>query len=553
MCNIDRLFVAVCFWRKLKRVRQLRRGALMTCLCVAMIALEAPRANAVEQFGEVHFPIACNAGVQDEFDLAVAMLHTFSFPAAAKTFTAISQKDPECAMAYWGLAATAIGSLYGGRPGPMALQGKIAVKRAQAIGGKTSRERDYIATIEVFYRGADRFDYRTRVHAYANALERLHRKYPNDREAEIFYAYALSALGVPTDQTFAYQLKGAAILEKLLVELRNHPGVIHYLLHAYDNAPYASRGLAAARRLAKVAPSSPHALQFPAHIFVRMGLWQESIDTNRAGAAVDDLFFKPHAMDFLVHSYLQTGQDMAAKRVIDEAATLKIIPHILDAYAMAAMPARYAVERQRWGEAAALSLPQQREFEWSLFPHAEAALVFGRALGAARTGDIHAARKDLDRLQELRADLIKANGEGTWQEYWVSQMEDHRQMVTAWIAYTEGRRDEALHMLRAAADREDSTEWDPVMPGRVISARQLLGEMLLDANDPLQALQAFEAALKVEPGRFWSLYGAARAAELSGDQAKAKAFFARLVGQTASADVEQRSALKTARAFLEKR
>ena len=552
MRNIDRLLPVVFSWRMLKRMRQLQRGALMTCLCVAMIALEAPRANAVEQFGEVHFPIACNAGVQEEFDLAVAMLHTFSFPAAAKTFTAISQKDPECAMAYWGLAATAIGSLYGGRPGPMALQGEIAVKKAQAIGGKTSRERDYIATIEVFYRGADRIDYATRVHAYANALERLHRKYPDDREAEIFYAYALSALGAPTDQTFAYQLKGAAILEKLLVELRNHPGVMHYLLHAYDNTRYASRGLAAARRLAKVAPSSPHALQFPAHIFVRMGLWQESIDTNRAGAAVDDLFFKPHAMDFLVHSYLQTGQDMAAKRVIDEAATIKIIPHILDAYAMAAMPARYAVERQRWDEAAALTLPQQREFEWSLFPHAEAALVFGRALGAARTGNIHAARKDLDRLQELRANLIKANGEGTWQEYWVSQIEDHRQMVTAWIAYTQGRRDDALQMLRAAADREDSTEWDPVMPGRVISARQLLGEMLLDANDPQQALQAFEAALKVEPGRFWSLYGAGRAAELSGNQAKAEAFFARLVGQTASADVELRPALKIARAFLEK-
>jgi tetratricopeptide (TPR) repeat protein len=553
MRNVDPLLPVVFSWRMVKRVRQVQRGALMTWMCVAMIALAAPWANAVEQFGEVHFPIACDAGVQEEFDLAVAMLHTFSFPAAAKTFTAISQKDPKCAMAYWGLAATAIGSLYGGRPGPMALQGEIAVKKAQAIGGKTSRERDYIATIEVFYRDANRIDYATRVHAYANALERLHRKYPDDREAEIFHAYALSALGAPTDQTFAYQLKGAGILEKLLVELPNHPGVMHYLLHAYDNTRYASRGLPAARRLAKVAPSSPHALQFPAHIFVRMGLWQESIDTNRAGAAVDDLFFKPHAMDFLVHSYLQTGQDIAAKRVIDEAATIKIIPHILDAYAMAAMPARYAVERQRWGEAAALTLPQQREFEWSLFPHAEAALIFARALGAARTGKVHAAGKDLDRLQELRANLIKANGEGTWQEYWVSQIEDHRQMVTAWIAYTQGRRDEALQMLRAAADREDSTEWDPVMPGRIISARQLLGEMLLDANDPLQALQAFEAALKVEPGRFWSLYGAARAAELSGDQAKAEAFFARLVGQTASADVEQRPALKIARAFLEKR
>jgi predicted Zn-dependent protease len=552
MRNIDCLLPVGFSWWMLKPVRQLGRGALMTCLCVAMTALEAPWATSAEQFGEVHFPIACNAGVQEKFDLALAMLHTFSFPEAAKTFTAVSQEDPDCAMAYWGLAATAIGSLYGGRPGPMAIQGKIAVEKAKAIGGKTSRERDYIATIEVFYRGADKIDYATRVHGYANALERLHRKYPDDREAEIFYAYALSALGAPTDQTFAYQLKGAAILEKLLVELPNHPGVIHYLLHAYDNTPNASRGLAAARRLAQVAPSSPHALQFPAHIFVRMGLWQESIDANRAGAAVDDMFFKPHAMDFLVHSYLQTGQDVKAKRVVDEAATIKIIPHILDAHAMAAMPARYAVERRRWDEAAALTLPQQREFAWSSFPHAEAVLVFARALGAARNGNIDAARKDLDRLQELRANLIKANSEGTWQEYWVSQIENNHRIVTAWIAYTQGRRDEALHMLRAAADREDSTEWDPVMPGHIISARVLLGDLLMEINEPAQALEAFEAALKVEPSRFWTLFGAARAADLAGDPAKAKAFYTRLVTQTAHADTEH-PALKVAKVFLAKR
>ena len=388
--------------------------------------------------------------------------------------------------------------------------------------------------------------------AYASALERLHRKYPEDREAEIFYAYALSALGAPTDQTFTYQLRGAALLEKLYADLPDHPGVIHYLLHAYDNTPYASRGLTAALRLATVAPSSPHALQFPAHIFNRMGLWPQSIDTNQAGAAVDDLFFKPHAMDFLVHSYLQTGQAVAAKRVVDQIATIKIIPHILDAFAAAAMPARYAIERRRWNEAAALSLPQQRAFAWKDFPHAEAALVFARALGAARSGDTDVAKKDLDLLQELRANLIKANSEGTWQEYWVAKIENDRQVVAAWIAYRHGRRDEALRMLRAAADHEDSTEWDPVMPGHIISARQNLGEMLLDANDPVRALQAFEAALKTEPFRFWSLYGAGRAADLSGDRAKAEAFYALLVGQTASADVQQYPDLKVASAFLEK-
>src|SRR5215813_3432133 len=536
---------------RLKPARQLGRVTLLACVWVALTASVSPSANAEEQFGEVHFPVSCDAGVQKNFDLALAMLHAFSFPDAAKTFTAVSREDSNCAMAYWGLAAAAIGSLYGGRPGPMALQGENAIEKAKAIGGRTSRERDYIAAIEVFYREASKKDYVTRVRAYADVLDQLHRKYPDDHEAEIFYAYALSALGSPTDQSFSYQLKGAAILEKLFVALPNHPGVIHYLLHAYDNTAYASRGLAAARRLAAVAPSSPHALQFPAHIFVRMGMWQESIDTNRAGAAVEDLFFKPHAMDFLVHSYLQTGQDAAAKRVVDEAATIRILPHILDAYAMAAMPARYAIDRRRWGEAASLTLPHS-EFAWNLFPHAEATLVFARALGAARSGRIDAARKDLDSLQELRANLIKANSEGTWQEYWVSQIQIHHRMVTAWITYTQGGRDEALQILRDAADREDTTAWDPVMPGHIVSARQLLGEMLLDANDPLQAMPEFEAALKAEPSRFWSLFGAARTADLAGDSAKAQAFYTRLVTQTAHADPE-RPALKVANAFLAKR
>src|SRR5215813_1586655 len=537
------------FMWMLKSSPQRRRFAQLIVFCLAMAA---PHANAREHFGKVHLPVACNAGVQGEFDLALAMLHAFSFPAAAKTFMAVAQKDPDCAMAYWGLAATAIGSLYGGRAGPMALQGEQALDKAKAVGGKNARERDYIAAVGTFYKGARTLGYAARVSAYARALEQLRRKYPEDREAEIFYAYALSALGAPGDQTFTYQLRGAAILEKLYAELPDHPGVIHYLLHAYDNTPYASRGLTAALRLAKVAPSSPHALQFPAHIFNRMGLWHESIVTNQAGAAVDDLFFKPHAMDFLVHSYLQTGQAVAARGVVDQIATIKIIPHLLDTFAAAAMAARYAIERRCWDEAAALSLPQQGTFAWKDFPHAEAALVFARALGAARGGDTDAAKKDLDLLQELRANLIKANSEGIWQEYWVSTIENDRQIVSAWIAYKHGRHDEALRMLRAAADHEDSTEWDPVMPGHIISVRQNLGEMLLDANDSTQALQAFEAALKTEPFRFWSLYGAARAAELSGDLAKAETYYAMLVGQTASADVQQYPDLKVARAFLEK-
>src|SRR5262245_60742858 len=242
--------------------------ALVAGLLVALPALAGTWASAedhLDHFGAVHMPVSCDARVQQKFDLALAMLHMFSFPAAAETFAAVSREDPNCAMAHWGLAATAIGSLFGGRPGPMELKGALAAEKAKAIGGKTARERDYIGAVEVFYSGAGEVDYATRRQAYANALERLHRKYPDDREAEIFYAYALASLASPTDRSFGYQLEGAAILEKLLLELPDHPGVIHYLLHAYDNTRYASRGLAVARRLAAVAPSSPHALQFPAH------------------------------------------------------------------------------------------------------------------------------------------------------------------------------------------------------------------------------------------------------------------------------------------------
>src|SRR5262249_24270427 len=337
------------FGRIFKPAPHLRSWTLVLGLCFAMAASHAnAQSNADQRFGKVHFPVACNEAVQDEFDLALAMLHTFSFPAAAKTFMAVAQKDPDCAMAYWGIAATAIGSLYGGRPGPEALQGEQAVEKAKAIGGKNARESDYVAAGGVFYKGADTLDYGGRGGFFSNAFKQLHHKNPQGCEGEKFLTYSPSALGTPTDRTFTYELRGAAILEKLYAELPDHPGVIHYRLHAYDNTPYASRGLTAALRLAQVAPSSPHALQFPAHIFNRMGLWHESIATNEAGAAVDDLFFKPHAMDFLVHSYLQAGQAVAARDVVDQIATIKIIPHILVAFAAAAMPARYAIERRRW-------------------------------------------------------------------------------------------------------------------------------------------------------------------------------------------------------------
>ena len=516
--------------------------ALLLCAMTIVGYGQPTTPGAVTGFGQVHLQISCQPEVQERFDQALAMLHTFSFPEATKTFAAVAQQDPECGMAYWGVAASAVGSLYGGRPGPHAGPGEQAAQKAALVGAKTPRERGYIAAIGVFYKDSRSASYEARVRAYATALQRLHQEYPDDHEAEIFYAYALSALGSPTDRTFKYELQGAEILEKLRRQIPNHPGLLHYLLHCYDHTPLAPRGLDAARQLARTAPASPHAAEFPAHIFSRLGLWQESIEANQAGLHfAEDIFFKPHAADFLLYSYLQTGQDGEAGRVVDGASRLKFLPHLLDAYAATAIPSRYAVERQRWDEAASLTLPAG-DIDWKLFPHAEAALVFCRALGEARLGKVDLAENDLERLEELeRAVSSSIENEGVWQRFWATELRVNHDMVKAWLLYRQGETDAAVRLLRQAADTEDSMEKDPVMAGTIISARQLLGEMLLDAQRPREALEAFEAALKNEPARYWELFGAARAAERARDQERAAFYYTQLIRQTQGTDGTRKS------------
>jgi hypothetical protein len=265
--------------------------AILICAMTPVSYGQKIKADPAIGFGQVHSQISCRPEVQAPFDQALAMLHTFSFPEATKTFAAVAQEDPDCGMAYWGLAASAVGSLYGGRPGPQASQGEQAAQKAALVGAKTPRERGYIAAIGVFYKDSKSVSYEARVRAYATALQRLHQEYPDDHEAEIFYAYALSALGSPTDRTFKYELQGAEILEELRRQIPSHPGVLHYLLHCYDHTSLAPRGLNAARQLARMAPASPHAAEFPAHIFSRLGLWQESIEANQAGLHFTGDFF----------------------------------------------------------------------------------------------------------------------------------------------------------------------------------------------------------------------------------------------------------------------
>jgi len=517
-----------------------------------VVLISAPAASAQEKLGQVHFPVSCSAAAQQEFDRGVALLHSFWFDASAKAFTAVTQMDPGCAMGHWGEAMAILfnPNPFAGTPTPKGLQdGCPAVARAKAAGPKTQRERDYIAAVESLCQDRDKADQRARVLAYEQTMERLSNSYPEDREAAIFYALALNITASPADKTYANQLKAAGILEKAFAEQPNHPGVAHYLIHSYDYPPIASRGLSAARRYASIAPSAPHALHMPSHIFTRRGFWQESIDSNRASAAAaKNHFDQLHAMDYLAYAYLQMGQDLAAKRVLDEALAIpKVnVENLVPGYALAAIPARYTLERSRWADAASLSLPAT-DFPWSRFPQAEAVLIFARALGTARNGNGADAGKDIARLEALRDSLIAAK-----QSYWAEQVEIQRQVVAAWVARAEGKNQEALQLMRAAADREDATEKHPVTPGPIAPARELLGEMLLELGESRQALKEFETSHRVEPNRFKGLYGAARAAELSGDREKARTYYASLLVLCEKADTE-RPELEEAKTFLAKK
>jgi hypothetical protein len=517
-----------------------------TTLILAAL-LTATVAGADERLGKVTFPSSCAPAVQPQLERAVALQHSFWFGEAIKAFNAVAQTDPSCGIAHWGAAVAWLGNPLAGPPTPRGLtEGAAAVARARAAGAKTERERDYIAAIEAFYKDHDKVDHKTRALAYEKAMEQLAARYPDDREAAIFYALALNVTLVPADKTYANQLKAAAILEKVFAEQPNHPGIAHYLIHSYDFPPLAHRGLDAARRYAAIAPSAPHALHMPSHIFTRLGYWAESADSNRASAAVSTNHGNwLHAMDYMTYAYLQQAQDGEAKRAVDAVHALGLpnYEYIGSAFAFAAVPARYALERRRWSEAAALTL-HPREFPWKRWPMAEAVNAYARGLGAARSGDAPGARREVDRLSALRDALM-----GAKQSYWAEQAEIQRQVVLAWATRVEGKHDEALKLMLKAVELEDKTEKHPVTPGPILPARELLGDMLLEMNQPARALQAFEASARIEPNRFHGLAGAARAAELSGDRERAREHYIRLVTISAKADSD-RAELRQARAFL---
>lgn len=507
-------------------------------------AHDEPSPAASEKLGTVHFPISCNSAAQRRFARAVAILHSFWYEEAIKAFTGIAESDPACAMAWWGVTMSHWYQLWY-PPTPAALKaGAAAVAKAEAIGAKTERERSYIAAIAVFYKDSGTLDHRTRALAYEHAMASLHQRYSDDREAAIFYALALNATALPTDKTHANQKKAAAILEPIFAEQPNHPGVAHYLIHSDDAPPLAAAGLKAARRYSGIAPSVPHALHMPSHIFTRLGYWQESIDTNRRAAEAGQAYAKAvfgegvawdqslHAMDYLAYAYLQLGQDRKARAVVDEIMGFqKATPDSLGAaYAMAAIPARYAVERRNWAEAAKLALPTAK-IAWDKFPWTTAMITFARALGDARTGNLAGARTGIDRLAATRDAQRKAKN-----KYWSDQVEAQCRAAAAMLAQAEGRRDEAVRALRAAADLEEAMDKNNVTPSGIVPLRELLGDLLLEQGQPGAALAEYKRSLASAPNRFRSLYGAAKAADAAGDHAEAKRYFQQLAQLASKAD-----------------
>jgi len=518
-------------------------------------AADAQQTVAAGRFGEAHFPVSCNADAQTRFDLAVAMLHSFFYPEVAKAFNRVLDVDPNCAMAYWGVAISQ-------RPNPLvppfptaALKaGLEAAQKGLDSNPKTQREKDWLAAIRVFFKDYDTKDHLTRVASYAKAMQQVHEHYPDDTEAAVFYALALNESADLSDKTYANQKRAASILERVLAEHPSHPGAIHYLIHSYDYAPMAHHAIDAANKYAAIAPAAPHALHMPAHIYSMMGMWEDSVKTNQAsldcareyaaknfqGAAHPT---EPHLLDFMEYAYLQLGKDDQARKLVERAASIEKFPATpmgVDT-GMAAVPARFALERGAWAEAASLALRP------TTYGYAEAITRFARAIGSAKTGNLVAARSELDKMLAIQ----KAYAGKSDSLYWAAQTEVLTNAASGWIARAEGRNEDAVNLLRTAADLEDSSEKHVVMENRLFPVREQLGYLLLELGRPQEALFEFEKSLAATPKRLRGLYGAGKAAELLGDTDKGRAHFRNLVEQTRNAEVD-RDEIREARKVLAK-
>jgi hypothetical protein len=521
---------------------------VMTLVASRSLAQEHPHGNG-EKLGTVTFATSCNEVAQKEFNHAVALLHSFQFSRAIEGFNAALRQDETCGIAYWGIALSDWSNPFAlGMKDKSQLQaGRESAERGGIGGAKTERERAYIAAVGKLYSNYESTPQRARLIAYRDAMGEVSAKYSGDHEAQIFYALALAASEDAADKTYVDRLKAGAILEKLFEEEPSHPGLAHYIIHTYDVPALAGRALVAARRYSDIAPDAPHALHMPSHTFTRTGYWQESIDANIAAAAAarreGQTAEELHSSDYEMYAYLQTAQDEAARRIVDSLPEIAshFDPKVVIGgagsppagyFALAAIPARYALERQDWKQAVQLALRE------TPFPYKDAMTWFARGVGEARLGQIATANESAAALLQIRERLLKAN-----ESYWARQVEIQQVAVGAWAALAAGKNEDALRQMKVAAELEDGTEKSAVTPGPLAPARELLGEMLLQMNQPAQGLEQFEATLKKEPKRFRALYGAAHAAQLSGNRDASQRYFRELLQVCGHADKPARPEL----------
>jgi tetratricopeptide (TPR) repeat protein len=497
-----------------------------------------------DDLGTVDFATSCTPAAHAEFQRGVAMLHSYWFGYAGKTFRSVLEKDPGCAIAYWGLALDLLGNTLSGPPSRQNADAAWKLlEESRAISIKTEREAAWLDAIRAYFRNHDTVPLADRLVAYNGEMKKLATRYPDDVEAQVFYALTLQASAPRTDLTYANQLESAAILERVYAAHPRHPGATHFIIHAYDYAPLAERGIPAARRYAAIAPAVPHARHMPAHIYSMVGLWEDSIRSNLSALEIQPDYY--HAADFAVYAYLQLAQDAKAKAMIDKATATPLRGDrpvsIVNFTALAAMPARYALERGDWKAAATLTVSATD------YPQADALTRFARGLGLARAGETLAARRQIEALQELRQKRIDSGS-----PYWADRVLEQVLAVSAWVALAEGATEKAALDMRRAADGEQSSVKDVAMENRLYPMRELLGDLLLEAGQPQTALREYVTALVETPNRFRGLYGAATAAQAAGDRQQAADYFRRLVTLAQHADTE-RPELARARTALQAR
>src|SRR5258706_6340964 len=511
--------------------RQSRQTLCAAGLITALLTVGAFGQEREEKLGALSFPTSCDPKVQAEFERGVAMIHSYWFLIARRVFEGVLQQDPNCAIAYWGIAMDQLGnSLVGPPPRAQADAAWAALEKAVEVGAKTERERGWIDALRAYFRDHDKVNVDIRLGAYNKAMEQMAARYPDDYEVQVVYALTLQASASKTDLTYANQLQSVAILEKLFEQNPQHPGVSHFIIHAYDFAPLADRGIAAAKRYASIAPAVPHARHLPSHIYSMVGMWDEADASNASALEIQPDYY--HAADFSVYAHLQLAQDIKAKALIEKSLATPVRGDRPSGFgnfmAKAAMETRYLLDRGDWGGAAAMPI------NLTGAPMADSLYRFTHGLGMARTGNVGGAKAEIEAMKALRAALQRAD-----QSYWADRTEEQMLAISAWVAVKEGARDQAVRFMRAAADGEDGSLKNVIMENRLYPLREMLAELLLEVGQPAAALKEYETALKQTPNRYRGFWGAARASDALGNRAQASEDFGRLVNLAKNADLER--------------